>query len=245
MRKYERTEDEHDCYLKISHTLLAHTELTRELNLFLEEGNKFVVTRGEDEKLREFMNYAKNNRPQMFEQIITMTRELSISKGEGNTEVSKLIIPKVNEIVKGDPEMEQLTLETFNTNDDELIRKKNIDHLIVNRGYVPPPDDHKDNPPSESVMTSVKKAPNSEVKVTVCPPPALPLEEKKESKPVALGGLSSVGEEQAAIRQIEKALDFKAYRVLTKIVRIYYLNLITKKEALDLLSGLALEEPHF
>lgn len=85
MRKYERTDDEHDCYLKISHTLLAHIELTRELNSFLEDGNKFVVTRGEDEKLREFMNYVRKNRPEMFEQIITMTQELSKSKGEGNT----------------------------------------------------------------------------------------------------------------------------------------------------------------
>ncbi len=54
----------------------------------------------------------------MFNRIISMIQELNKSKGEGNTEVSKLIIPKLNEIVKGDPEMEQLTLETFNMNDE-------------------------------------------------------------------------------------------------------------------------------
>jgi hypothetical protein len=38
-----------------------------------------------------------------------MIQELSKSKGEGNSDVSKLIIPKLKEIVKGDLELERLT----------------------------------------------------------------------------------------------------------------------------------------
>lgn len=48
LRKYEKTEDEYDCYVKISHTLLSHSELTKELNAYMEEGNKFVVNRPDD-----------------------------------------------------------------------------------------------------------------------------------------------------------------------------------------------------
>jgi hypothetical protein len=35
LRKYEKTEDEHDCYVKVSYTLLSHSELTKELNTYL------------------------------------------------------------------------------------------------------------------------------------------------------------------------------------------------------------------
>ncbi len=72
MRKYEKTDDEYDCYVKISHTLLSHVELTKEINLFLEDGNKFVVSRPDDEKLKDFMGYVKKSRPEIFNKIINM-----------------------------------------------------------------------------------------------------------------------------------------------------------------------------
>lgn len=144
--------------------------------------------------------------------------------------------------------MEQLTVETFNMNDDELIRKKNIEHLVVNRVGPLPIEDHKDNQPSESVMTSVKKPQSSEMKINVY----APQEERKDriEKPLkeiktAVLGFTNSGEEKAALKQIEKSLDPKTYKVLTKIVRIYYLNLITKNEAFDLLAGFQLEEAQF
>lgn len=62
LRKYEKTEDEYDCYVKISHTLLSHSDLTKEINGYLEEGNKFVINKPEDEKVKELMAYVKKNR---------------------------------------------------------------------------------------------------------------------------------------------------------------------------------------
>jgi hypothetical protein len=41
----------------------------------------------------------------VFNRIIAMIQELSRSKGEGNVDVSKLILPKLKEIVKGDLEL--------------------------------------------------------------------------------------------------------------------------------------------
>lgn len=60
------------------------------------------MTKPEDEKLRDFMGYVKKNRPEIFNKIISMIQELSKSKGEGNTEVSKMIMPKLKEITSGD-----------------------------------------------------------------------------------------------------------------------------------------------
>ena len=82
LRKYEKTEDEMDCYVKISHTLLCHSELTKDLNTYVEEANKFIVNRPEDEKIKELMAYFKKNRPDIFEKIIQMIQELSKTKGE-------------------------------------------------------------------------------------------------------------------------------------------------------------------
>lgn len=43
LKRYERSSDDYDCFVKLNTLLLEHPELTIELNGFLEEGNKFVV----------------------------------------------------------------------------------------------------------------------------------------------------------------------------------------------------------
>jgi dsDNA-binding SOS-regulon protein len=65
----------------MSHTLLCHSKLTEELNNYVEEANKFVVNRPEDEKIKELMGYFKKNRPDIFDKIIQMIQELSKTKG--------------------------------------------------------------------------------------------------------------------------------------------------------------------
>lgn len=47
----------------MSHTLLSHTELTKEINYYLEDANKFVVNKPEDEKINELVVYVKKKRP--------------------------------------------------------------------------------------------------------------------------------------------------------------------------------------
>ena len=43
LKEYEKKEDDHDCYVKVSHTLLAHSDLTKELNIYMEEVNKLGI----------------------------------------------------------------------------------------------------------------------------------------------------------------------------------------------------------
>ena len=80
LRKFEKTEDEFDCYVKISHTLLSHSDLTKELNLYMEEGNKFIVNKPEEEKIKDFMGYVKKSRPDIFDEIIKLIQDLSKNK---------------------------------------------------------------------------------------------------------------------------------------------------------------------
>ena len=54
-----------------------------------------------------------------------------------------MIMPKLKEIVMGDPELEKLRDDLDMTN-EELIRRQNIDHLKVNRVFVQLPEDQKD-----------------------------------------------------------------------------------------------------
>lgn len=80
LRKYEKTDDSYDCYLKVSHTLLSHSDLTRDLNSFLEDGNRFVVNRSEEEKQRDFLTHVQRTKPDVFKRIINMVQKLHENK---------------------------------------------------------------------------------------------------------------------------------------------------------------------
>ena len=81
LKDYDKKEDDHDCYVKINHTLLAHSDLTKELNVYMEESNKFVINKPEEDKIKDFMAYVKRNHPAAFEKIIALIQDLSKSRG--------------------------------------------------------------------------------------------------------------------------------------------------------------------
>lgn len=49
-------------------------------------------------------------------------------------------------------------------------------------------------------------------------------------------------EERALLRQLEKQIDEQTYNYIIKIIKIYYLNIITRNEAFDLLANVQVEE---
>lgn len=71
----------------------------------MEEGNKFVVNRPEDEKIKDFMGYVKKNRADVFDEIIRLIQDLGKLKGENPFEISKNLKPRLRDIIKGDPEL--------------------------------------------------------------------------------------------------------------------------------------------
>ncbi len=58
------------------------------------------------------------------------------------------------------------------------------------------------------------------------------------------GGFTNINEERFAIKQLEKSVDPKAYKYIIKLVKLYYLNLITKWETFELLAEVGLEANH-
>lgn len=80
LRRYEKTEDDFDCYVKVNHALLPHPDLTRDLNQHLEEQHKMLINKSDEEKIKDLMAYTKKTNVEIFERIINMINELSKSK---------------------------------------------------------------------------------------------------------------------------------------------------------------------
>ena len=68
----------------------------------MEEGNKFIVDRPEDEKIKDFMGYVRRNRADVFDEIIRLIQDLSKHKVENPNEISRSLKPRLREIIKGD-----------------------------------------------------------------------------------------------------------------------------------------------
>lgn len=86
LKKYERTNDEHECFIRLNTILLDHTDLTAELNVFLDEGHKFVINRSQVERINDLVKYIKKVDPKAFNEIVKMITSLSNqrSAGEGS-----------------------------------------------------------------------------------------------------------------------------------------------------------------
>ena len=47
LKKFEKSNDQYECFVKMNTILLEYPELTREINVFMEEPNRFIVNRTE------------------------------------------------------------------------------------------------------------------------------------------------------------------------------------------------------
>lgn len=138
----------------------------------MEDGNKFVVNRPEDEKIKEFMGYVKKNRADVFDEIIRLIQELSKIKGENPLEISKSLKPRLRDLTKGDPELEKITEEALDLTGEELINRKNMEHLKVPKANNNMAEEPEVRPPAKEPSRSTQKP--TEVKLperTVPRPP--------------------------------------------------------------------------
>jgi hypothetical protein len=113
LRKYEKTEDEYDCFKKLNHTLLSHPKLTDELNTFMEDGNKMIVNRSEEDKIKELMTFMKKNRPEIFSKIITCIQDMSSKANMNDEEMNAKLKIHIKEIIKHDHELNKITEEAL------------------------------------------------------------------------------------------------------------------------------------
>ena len=87
LKRYERTNDEQECYLKLNTILLEHPDLTNDLNNFLDEGHRFVINRSQVERINDLVKYIKKVDPKAFNEIVKMITSLSNQRsasGEGD-----------------------------------------------------------------------------------------------------------------------------------------------------------------
>lgn len=47
LKKFEKSNDQFDCFVRLNNILLEYPELTKELNQYLEDANKFIVNKTE------------------------------------------------------------------------------------------------------------------------------------------------------------------------------------------------------
>ena len=59
------------------------------------------------------------------------------------------------------------------------------------------------------------------------------------------GNFLHTNDERLALKQLEKSLDIRVYRDLLKIIKIYTLNIISRKEALSLINKIGLDMIHY
>lgn len=91
----------------MSYQLLQAPALASEINVFLEEGNKFVINEPEGDKIHKLVGYIKQNNREKFQEILAMIQSMSSRRGEDGGPISpeeqnKNIISHLKEIVKGD-----------------------------------------------------------------------------------------------------------------------------------------------
>lgn len=133
LRKYEKTEDEYDCFKKLNHTLLNHPKLTDELNTFMEDGNKMIVNRSEEDKIKELMTFMKKNRPEIFSKIIACIQEMSSKANMNDEEMNAKLKVHIKEIIKHDHELNKITEEALQLTGDQLIDRLDLEHLKLNK----------------------------------------------------------------------------------------------------------------
>lgn len=236
LRRYEKTEDDYECYVKMSQTITSHPDLAKELNLYLDEPNRFTIPRPVEEKIKELMSFVKRNRPEIFDRIITLITDLSKSKGDNGPETSLLIKLRIREIVQGEPELERIieeTLQSLGGTDDPTARR-NLEHLKLQKQPPPPIEEEKEvsRPPPQK--NQPERQTNRNETRAVEPP-------KREPRPV-ITSFSNSSEERAVIRQVEKSVDEQTYQYIIKLTHIYYLNIISRNELFELLANVQVEE---
>jgi histone deacetylase complex regulatory component SIN3 len=236
LRRYEKTEDDYDCYVKMSQTISSHPDLTRELNLYLDEPNRFAIPRPVEEKIKELMSFVKRNRPEIFDRIIALITDLSKSKGDNGPETSLLIKLRIREIVQGEPELERIIEETLQSlgGADDPTARRNLEHLKAPKQPPPPAEEEKELSRAPPQKNPPERQPNRSEARAAEPG-------RREARPV-ITSFSNSSEERAAIRQVEKSVDEQTYQYIIKLTHIYSLNIISRNELFELLAHVQAEE---
>jgi hypothetical protein len=93
--------------------LLNHFKLAEELNTYMEEGNKMVINKPEEEKIKDLMTFMKKSKPEIFTKIINVIQEMSSKVNMNPEEMNAKLKIHIKEIIKHDDELSKITEEAL------------------------------------------------------------------------------------------------------------------------------------
>ena len=128
--------------------------------------------------------------------------------------------------------------------DQQIIRKKNLDHLKVCRAFVPVPEEAKDVGPSQS-QPIIKQPPKIYIKQPKPVDISVIEKEKKNMKLSLAVNLTNSIEEKAALKQFRRNIDQSTDRHIMKVLKIFTLNIITRNQAIELLNIPSIDDQFF
>lgn len=68
----------------------------------MDEGNKMVINKPEEEKIKDLMTFMKKSRPEIFTKIINVIQEMSSKTGMSQEEMNAKLKIHIKEIIKND-----------------------------------------------------------------------------------------------------------------------------------------------
>ena len=92
--------------------------MAEELNFFLEDGNKMIINKPEEEKIKELMTFIKKTRPEIFNKLIIIITDMSSGRNGANgmaidattrEELNTKLKIQIKEITKHDEELIKAT----------------------------------------------------------------------------------------------------------------------------------------
>ena len=127
LKKYERSNDSYDCFIKMNSHLLSQPDLTNEINNYMEEGNKFVVDMTEIQRIDTLMKHIKEAKPEIYQKISNKIRNMTRDESDErqDNEVKDLVF----QFLKGSKELETYADNLLNFDALDAIRKLDLQHL--------------------------------------------------------------------------------------------------------------------
>lgn len=79
----------------------------------MEEGNKMVINKPEEEKIKDLMTFMKKSKPEIFTKIINVIQEMSSKVNMNPEEMNAKLKIHIKEIIKHDDELSKITEEAL------------------------------------------------------------------------------------------------------------------------------------
>ena len=125
----------------------------------MEEGNKMVINKPEEEKIKDLMTFMKKSKPEIFTKIINVIQEMSSKVNMNPEEMNAKLKIHIKEIIKHDDELSKITEEALELTGEQLIARLDLEHLKINRAPNQMIDEYDEEVSKQKNQKTMKKEP--------------------------------------------------------------------------------------